>query len=220
MWRDTGKFISAIAKHSGLVVGSSIMALVSFLWTLYEYHQFGPSVRAFLGSLSALALILAAAFLAWKEERDLRLKAQEAFEWRPLAEEFAAFDEPLIEAEWMEDKDTKVRDWGMPLSAQNRKTEMCWEFCRIAGKRLLVSNYASSYFPRLVKNRDDTDRWLDGLVEIVKAGRIIGVGNSTNREGTKHYEHGRIKNLGEASRLLCLKLASEEVTFLAKDWPK
>ena len=186
----------------------------------YEYLQFGPSVRAFVFSLLALALILAAAFLAWREERDLRLKAQDAFGWRKLAEDFSAFDEPLIEAEWMEEKNTKVRDWGMPLSAQNRKREMCWELCRISGKRLLVSKYASSHFPMLVKNADDIDRWLDGLVEIVKAGRIIGVSTSTIRESTKDYEHGRIKNLGEASRLLCLKLASEDVTFLAEGLPK
>jgi hypothetical protein len=220
MWPDIRRFISAIAKHSGLVVGGSIMALVSFLWTLYEYLQFGPSVRAFLASFLALALILTAAFLAWKEERDLRLAAQDVFGWRTLAEEFSAFDEPLIEAEWREDKNTKVRDWGIPLSTQNRKTEMCWEFCKIAGKRLLVSKYASSHFPMLVKNADDIDRWLNGLVEIVKAGRIIGASTSTIRESTKDYEHGRIRNLGEVSRLLCLKLASEDVSFLAESWPK
>ena len=97
---------------------------------------------------------------------------------------------------------------------------MCWEFCRIAGKRLLVSKYASSHFPMLAKNADDIDRWLDGLVEIVEAGRIVGVGTSTVMEITKDIEHGRVTNLGEASRLLCLKLASEDVSFLAEGWPK
>jgi hypothetical protein len=120
MGSDIGKFVNAIAKHSGFVVGSSSVALIGFLWTLYEYLRFGPSLRAFLVSLVALALILIAAFLAWKEERNLRLRAQDAFGWRKLAEDFSAFDEPLIEGEWTEEKNTKVREWGIPLSAQNR----------------------------------------------------------------------------------------------------
>lgn len=66
----------------------------------------------------------------------------------------------------------------------------------------------------LAENADDIHRWLDALVEIVEAGRIIGLSTTVSMGSTNDYEHGRIKNLGEASRLLCLKLASEDVSFL------
>lgn len=195
------------------------MALISFVWTLYEYFQFGPSLRAFIASLLALGLLLTAAFLAWQEERDLRLKAQDSFEWKNLAEDFSAFDDPLIEADWMVEKNTNAREWGISLESQNRKSQMCWEYCRIAGKRLKASKYVSFHFPILVNSADDTDCWLNGLLEIVNAGHVTGNSTVTGRERgkqiTKYCEHGRIKNLGEASRLLCLKLASEDVSILA-----
>lgn len=130
-------------------------------------------------------------------------------EWKELAADFEKFKSAQIAAEWSINHNTQVRSWEMRPTRKNRDVELCFELCRGAGKRLRASAYLDNCAPQLKGIVDDTDRWLEALVEIFHVDKITG--EVTHQEGTvvTKLTYGEIKNLGEASQLLCLRLAAQ-----------
>lgn len=215
MWEEIKDFTGAVATHSGLVVGSSVLALIGFIWTLYENLHHGPGLRALIASLAALFLVLVAAFLTWRQERHARRRAEDAFDWRKLADDFTEFKSVWIAPEWTRDLRTGARTWEIRPIANNRNVELCWELCRIAGKRLVASQHSGAPGIRFGATDDDVDRWLDALLDVLHLGQATGKGTTQVRGETADFEHGCIKNLGEASQLMCIRLASQGVSFVS-----
>jgi hypothetical protein len=215
MWEEIKDFTGAVARHSGLVVGSNVLALIGFVWTLYENLHYGPGLRALIASLAALFLLLVAAFLTWSQERHARRRAEDAFEWRKLADDFTEFKSVWIAPEWTRDLRTGARTWEILPIANNRNFELCWELCRIAGKRLMASQHSAAPGIRFGTTGDDVDRWLDALLDVLHVGHVTGKGPTQVGGETAEFEHGCIKNLGEASQLMCLRLASQGVSFVS-----
>jgi hypothetical protein len=272
MWEEIKDFTGAVARHSGLVMGSNVLALIGFVWTLYENLHYGPGLRAVIASLAALFLLLVAAFLTWRQERHARRRAEDAFEWRKLADDFTEFKSVWIAPEWTRDltgcgktlrnchserspvpygagrseesgpvhfqEDTQseilryaqddtrgaffrsllrtgARTWEIRPIANNRNVELCWELCRIAGKRLMASQHSAAPGIRFGTTGDDVDRWLDAPLDVLHVGHVTGKGPTQVGGETAEFEHGCIKNLGEASQLMCLRLASQGVSFVS-----
>lgn len=210
------EFCVAAGRTGVYLVTSSVVSASVSLWQLLS----GNAIPGRIAFVIANGFLLATGYVAWKRENGLKLNAQQAFEWERLAERFRPLTDQidqhrinLVSAQFERDQNSGARTWRLPTNANNRNVQLCSEICRIAGKCLKISRYIASHFPALLITEDDIDRWLNAIVDVTEAGIPRGITTVQIQDQVANFEHGEIRNLAEASVLLCLRLASEDLNF-------
>ena len=158
--------------------------------------------------VAAIAMFLVAAGMAWNDERKARISAEVMYGWESIARRFKELDDGgVLIARWSKNLSSGTRTWeiqGHSVQMQNISTEII----KMAGKRILVSNFASALFDHRIA--DDRDRWLEAMVKVLGIGKVTGNGSSVVKDIRTDFENGAIKNLTGESQRMCLRLLNEE----------
>lgn len=164
----------------------------------------------FASTVTAIIMFLIAAFLAWKEKCQQRLRTECAFSWLEIGKRFEELnDGGAVVARWTQDSKTKEYKWEV-MGGSKAFSVSGIEMCKQAGRRFLDSKTLCSKSPDIAEIKDDGDRRLVLIRENLNMGRARGTVSSVQAGEKSEAEFGEVANLTGASQALCLRLSNDE----------
>jgi hypothetical protein len=201
------EFAKALFKHWLSLMGSAVFTgLGIYAAWRGKTSQWIVAASIVLG----VALFFVAAFLAWKDERNGRLKAEAQSSWRTLGERFKGInDNGAVTARWEQELKTTEFSWVI-LGTSMILNTLCTEMCKEAGRKLSTSKPLVKKFPDIAAIQSDRDRWLVAILQILETREVRGNAGSILSGKRTDSQYGVISQLTETSQALCSRLSNEE----------
>jgi hypothetical protein len=204
------EFAKALFKHWWALMSSAVFTGLGIYsaWRA-KTSQWIVAASIVLG----VGLFFVSAFLAWNDERALRLKLEAQSNWRIMGERFKAIDDGgSVIARWNQDLATKKYVEFRVMGGSTVLSTLCTEMCKEAGRKLLDSTKLRAKFPDLVNVTDDGERWLIAIRHLLAMGKVHANTSSILSGQFNQVQWGDISNLIGASQALCLRLSNEETS--------
>jgi len=179
-----------------------------------------PWVPILLKLLDPIVLIVGIGLIVWAL-RDLKnpnalmpepnVNLSQPSDWKVLGDRFKGVDDGgAVIARWNQDSKTKRYTSWEVMGGSIVLSTLCTEMCKEACRRFSDSQILTQKFPEIAEIKDDGERWLVAIRQILEMGKVQGNTVSVQEGKRWESEHGQVSNLTGSSQVLCSRLFNEE----------